>query len=78
MSILFFYIGFTSLALFICLLIFNPRCPWRYRRKHETFSTIVSGDYVDHMVANDDRNEAEHDRKWPTCWAKFLHWLGLK
>lgn len=51
------------------------RCPWRYRRQTK-FSFGVDPDYLDHIGEQDDKDEAEFNAKYPTCWAKFVHWLG--
>lgn len=53
------------------------RCPFRYKRQ-EHFSFGVSPDYMDCVIALDDEAESAYNAKHPTCWAKFLHWLGLR
>lgn len=53
------------------------RCPFRYRRRNR-FSFGVAGDFIDFLEERDNEAEAELNRKYPTCWAKFLHWLGLR
>lgn len=52
-------------------------CPFRYRRQ-QYFSTIVSGDYMDFMETRDDEAERAYNAAYPTCWAKFMHWLGVR
>jgi hypothetical protein len=51
------------------------RCPFRYRRRDQKFSFGVDPGYLDFIMAQEDAAEAEFDAKYPTCWAKFKHWL---
>lgn len=52
-------------------------CPFRYRRRTK-FSFMVDPSFVDYIVERDDRAEAAFNEKYPTCWDKLLHWLGVK
>lgn len=53
------------------------RCPFRYLRR-ENFSFGVDPDFMDFVTEQDDRAEAEFNAAHPTCWLKFLHWLGVR
>lgn len=52
-------------------------CPFRFRRTNK-FSFGVAWEFVDFVTEREDRAEAEHNARYPTCWAKFLHWLGRR
>lgn len=52
-------------------------CPFRYRRRWTKFSFGVDPEFMDHVMAIDDAAEREYEKKYPTCWRRFLHWLGL-
>lgn len=53
------------------------RCPFRYRRRNK-FSFGVSGDFLEWVMEQDDLAEAAFNEANPTCWDKFLHWLGRR
>lgn len=53
------------------------QCPFRYRRRTK-FSFGVAADFYDFIAERDDKAEAAFNAKYPTCWDKFLHWLGRK
>lgn len=53
-------------------------CPFRYRRRWTGFSFGVAPDFMDKMMAADDDAEHEHNKNYPTCWDKFLHWIEWK
>lgn len=51
-------------------------CPFNYRyRKRYSFG--VSGDFVEFVQEREEREAAEYNAAYPTCLAKFLHWLGI-
>jgi hypothetical protein len=52
------------------------QCPFRYRRRWQKFSFGVDPGFMDFVTEQDDRAEVEFNEKYPTCWDKFLHWLG--
>lgn len=54
------------------------RCPFRYRRRRRRYTFGVSADFIEYVEAEEAREEAEYDAAYPTCWAKFLHWLGAR
>lgn len=37
---------------------------------------MVDPGFMDFVIEADDRAEAAFNEKFPTCWRKFLHWLG--
>lgn len=59
------------------------KCPFRYRksrRNYRSYSFGVAPDFMDFVeeaedrrMAAEDEREAEFNRKYPTCWDKFLH-----
>lgn len=53
------------------------KCPFRYRRR-EHFSFGVDPGFLDYVTREDDRAETAFDAAYPTCWTKFLHWLGAR
>lgn len=52
------------------------QCPFRYRRR-EHYSFGVDPEFMDYIDAIDSRAEAALNAAYPTCWRKFLHWLGV-
>jgi hypothetical protein len=52
------------------------RCPFRFRPPKRRYSFGVAGDFLDYIEEQDRRAEAEYDAAYPTCWLRFLHWLG--
>lgn len=52
-------------------------CPFRYKRRTK-FSFGVASDFLDYWQDKEDREESEFNIKYPTCWDKFLYWLGYK
>lgn len=52
-------------------------CPFRYRSRQH-FSLGADPDFVMWSIERDAEAEREFDRLYPTCWVKFLHWLGLR
>lgn len=53
------------------------RCPFDYKRR-DNFSFGVDPGFLDYCAEIDDVTEYEYNLRYPTCWQKFLHWLGLK
>jgi hypothetical protein len=53
------------------------RCPFRYRRR-ERFLPGCDPDFMDFIEERDDRAEAAFNARFPSCWAKFLHWIGWR
>lgn len=51
-------------------------CPFKYRRRKH-FSFGVDPGFLDYCDELDDEAEAKYNRKYPTCWRKFLHWLDV-
>jgi hypothetical protein len=37
----------------------------------------VDPDFVMFVMDREAAAEQAFDEKYPTCWAKFLHWLGV-
>jgi hypothetical protein len=52
------------------------RCPFSYRAPRRRFSFGVAPEFLDFVMDRDRAAEAEFNRKYPTCWRKFLHWVG--
>lgn len=53
------------------------RCPFRYRRR-ENFSFGVDPEFMDYVSERDDAAERWLNTNYPTCWQKFLYWLGWR
>lgn len=53
------------------------QCPFRYRRRTK-FSFGVDPEFLDFIGERDDAAERELNAEYPSCWAKFLHWLGTR
>ena len=53
------------------------RCPFAYKRRTK-FSEGVAGEFVDYCAERDDKREAVFNQLYPTCWRKFLFWLGYR
>jgi hypothetical protein len=53
-------------------------CPFRYRRKFKTFSFGVSPEFMDRAIQSDDWAGQFYNKQYPTCWDRFLHWVGWK
>ena len=64
------------------------KCPFGYRRarrSYREYSFGVAPDFMDFVEEAEDRRmaadaerEKEFNKEHPTCWAKFLHRLGLR
>lgn len=52
------------------------RCPFRYRIREKHYSFGVAPEFLDFVTQREDEAEASFNRAYPTCWRKFLHWLG--
>ena len=50
------------------------RCPFRYRRR-SSYQAGVASDFIDYVDAIEDEEEAEYNRRYPTCWSRLMHWL---
>ncbi len=53
---------------------FRYSCPFRYKRRNK-FSFGVSGDFLDFVEEQENKEELEYNTKYPTCWDKFIKWL---
>ena len=54
------------------------RCPFGYTRRWTKFSFGVDPDFMDKVMAEDDQAERAFNAAHPTCWLKFLHWIGVR
>lgn len=64
------------------------QCPFRYRkakRRYRNYSFGVAPDFMDFVEEAEDvrmaaeyEREAEFNKAYPTCWAKFLHRIGMR
>lgn len=52
-------------------------CPFRYRRRNN-WSPGADPDFMEFIEWNDIQAERSFDERFPSCWAKFLHWLGVR
>lgn len=52
------------------------RCPFRYRPTNRRYSFGVAGDFLDFIEEREREAAEDYERKYTTCWAKFLHWIG--
>lgn len=52
------------------------RCPFNYRRR-KRFSFGVASEFVHFVMEREDAEEAAYNAAYPTCWHKFLLWLGI-
>jgi hypothetical protein len=54
------------------------RCPFRFHRKWTKFSFGVDPEFMDRVTEQEAQAEAEFNEKYPRCWDKFKHWLGIR
>lgn len=53
-------------------------CPFRYRRRERRYSFGVDPEFMDFVEGRADKAEAAFNEKYPTCWDKFLNWIGWR
>lgn len=54
------------------------QCPFRYREKWTKFNFGVDPGFVDFVTEQEVEDKRKFDARYPRCWDKFLHWLGVK
>lgn len=50
-------------------------CPFRYRGSRRNYSFGVDPEFMDWCDDQDRAAEEAFNRRYPTCWAKFVNWL---
>lgn len=51
-------------------------CPFEFKDKW-TPSFGIASDFYDYMEEQIEIKKDRYYKKYPTCWKRFLHWLGL-
>lgn len=54
------------------------QCPFHFKAPSRRYSFGVAGDFVDYIEEQNRRAKARYDELYPTCWLRFLHWLGWR
>lgn len=52
-------------------------CPFRYRAPKHSWSPGVAGEFVQYVLDREESEEVAFNEKHPTCWDKFLNWIGF-